>query len=81
LEPYDFAARYNSYGNSALGLGHTLGQTAIFRPKNKSKKISNLYYVGAGVHPGIGMPVCLISAQLVAERIQQEYHHEITSGI
>jgi phytoene desaturase len=35
----NFAADYNAYKGSALGLAHTLRQTAIFRPKNKSKKV------------------------------------------
>ena len=70
--PQDFSTRYNSYKGTALGLSHTLSQTAMFRPDNRSRKLSNLYYVGAGVHPGIGMPVCLISAQLVADRIAKE---------
>jgi phytoene desaturase len=65
----DFASRYNSYKGSALGLAHTLSQTAAFRPDTKSKKVKNLYYVGAGTNPGIGMPVCLISAQLVYKRL------------
>lgn len=65
----DFTERYNSFGGSALGLAHTLTQTAIFRPDTKSKKVKQLYYVGAGTNPGIGMPVCLISAELVYKRI------------
>lgn len=65
----DFAADYNAFGGSALGLAHTLRQTAIFRPNNVSKKLSNLYYVGAGTNPGIGMPICMISAELVYKRI------------
>lgn len=65
----DFEARYNAFGGSALGPAHTLFQTAAFRPDTKSKKVSNLYYVGAGTNPGIGMPICLISAQLVYKRI------------
>ena len=72
FKPQDFTSRYNSYKGTALGLSHTLSQTAMFRPNNRSRKLSNLYYVGAGVHPGIGMPVCLISAQLVADRIAAE---------
>ena len=43
-------------------------QTA-FRPNNISKKLSNLYYVGASTSPGIGMPICLISAELAYKRI------------
>ncbi len=65
----DFEERYHAFGGSALGPAHTLFQTAAFRPDTKSKKVSNLYYVGAGTNPGIGMPICLISAQLVYKRI------------
>ncbi len=65
----DFAADYHSYRGSALGLAHNLRQTAIFRPKNRSKKVPNLYYVGAGTNPGIGTQICLISAELVYKRV------------
>lgn len=65
----DFERDYYSLGGSALGLAHTLGQTATLRPNNVSKKIKNLYYVGAGTNPGIGMPICLISAELAYKRI------------
>ncbi|MCB1024957.1 MAG: phytoene desaturase, partial [Acidobacteria bacterium] len=65
----NFAEDYNSFKGSALGLAHNLWQTAIFRPKNYSKKVKNLYYVGAGTNPGIGTQICLISAELVYKRI------------
>lgn len=65
----DFAERFNSFQGTGLGLAHTFKQTAIFRPSNRSKKLKNLYYVGANVHPGIGLPVCLISAELVHQRL------------
>lgn len=64
----DFATDYNAYKGTALGLAHTLKQT-ILRPKNTSKKVKNLLYVGAGTNPGIGMPICLISAELAYKRI------------
>ena len=65
----DFRRDYNAYKGTALGLAHTLKQT-LRRPLNFSKKVKNLYYVGAGTSPGIGMPICLISAELVYKRIQ-----------
>ncbi len=71
----NFAADYNAFKGSALGLAHTLWQTAIFRPSNVSKKVQGLYYVGAGVNPGIGTQICLISAELVYKRV-----HGITSA-
>ena len=68
--PDDFEIDYNSWLGSALGgQSHLLRQSAIFRTPNKSKKLRNLYYVGAGTTPGIGLPMCLISAQLVMKRI------------
>lgn len=65
----DFASRYNSQNGTALGLAHILSQTAVFRPNNISKKVSDLYYVGADVNPGIGMPTTLISAELMYKRL------------
>ena len=65
----NFAADYNSFKGSALGLAHTIWQTAIFRPKNQSAKVKNLYYVGAGANPGIGTQICLISAELAYKRV------------
>lgn len=66
----DFIKDYNAFKGSALGLAHTLGQTAIFRPNNINKKVKGLYYVGAGTNPGIGLPIGLISAELVYKRIE-----------
>jgi phytoene desaturase len=69
----DFASRYNAYKGTALGLSHTLRQTAIFRPRHQSKKVANLFYTGQYTHPGIGMPMCLISSQIVASDIKKKY--------
>lgn len=65
----DFVERYHSLGGSALGLAHTLWQTATFRPNNISKKVKGLYYVGANTNPGIGMPMVLASAELLYKRL------------
>jgi len=70
--PNDFATKYNAWQSSMLGPSHRLSQSAFFRTPNKSKKVKNLYYVGASTVPGIGVPMCLISAELVHERIQKE---------
>lgn len=66
----DFANRYNSLRGTALGLAHTLRQSSLFRPPNRSRKVDNLYFVGANTNPGIGVPMCLISAHLVRDRIK-----------
>ena len=67
--PADFATDLNTWRGSALGLEHTLRQSAMFRPGNASPKVPNLLYVGSSTVPGIGMPICLISAELVAKRL------------
>lgn len=67
--PNDFSDKLYSWQSSMLGPSHILKQSAFFRTPNKSKKLSNLYYVGAGTTPGIGLPMCLISAELVYKRI------------
>jgi phytoene desaturase len=67
--PGDFKEKYNSWQGTALGMSHLLKQSAMWRIPNKSKKLKNLYYVGAGTVPGIGLPMCLISAQLVYKRV------------
>ena len=62
----DFISDYNAYGGTALGLAHTLNQTAFFRPAFRSKKVENLYYAGQYTHPGVGVPMVLIAAQVAA---------------
>ncbi|CAN5203416.1 phytoene desaturase family protein [soil metagenome] len=68
----DFTRDYNSFQGTALGLAHTLNQTAIFRPNNFSKQLKGLYFVGADTNPGIGMPMCLISAELLLKRLRSD---------
>lgn len=67
--PNDFKTKYNAWQSSMLGPSHKLWQSAFFRTPNKSKKLSNLYYVGAGTVPGVGVPMCLISAELIYKRL------------
>ncbi|MBP1923056.1 phytoene desaturase [Halorubrum alkaliphilum] len=65
----DFADRYNSYDGSALGLAHTLRQTSLFRPPHQSETVDGLYFTGSTTTPGIGVPMCLISGGITAERV------------
>lgn len=67
--PHDFANKFNAWQSTMLGPSHKLSQSAFFRTPNKSKRVSNLFYVGAGTIPGVGVPMCLISAELVKQRI------------
>lgn len=71
FSPSDFSTYYNAWEENAFGgQSHLLFQSAFFRTRNKSKKISNLYYVGASTLPGIGLPMCLISAEQTFKKIQ-----------
>lgn len=67
--PQDFAQELNAWHGTALGPAHTLFQSALFRPGNRSRKLSNLFYVGGTTQPGIGVPLCLISAELVYKHL------------
>lgn len=70
LGPADFSRAYHSWSGGALGPAHTVGQSAMFRPQNASPRVEGLYYAGATVAPGVGVPMCLISAELVLKRIR-----------
>lgn len=68
--PKDFGLHFNAWQYNAFGgESHLLTQSVLFRTPNKSKKLKDLYYVGAGTVPGIGLPMCLISAQLTYKQI------------
>lgn len=69
----DFQDRYNAYKGTAFGLTHTLDQTALFRPAHQSQKVKNLYYTGQYTHPGIGVPMTMVSSQMVAREIKEKY--------
>lgn len=69
IGPRDFADDLNAWNGSMLGPAHTLKQSAFFREKNASAKVEGLYYAGASTIPGIGLPMCLISAEVLLKRI------------
>jgi len=70
--PKSFETRYNAFMGTALGLRHTIDQTGYWRPSIKSRKVSNLYFVGQYVHPGVGVPMVLVSSQIVARAIEDD---------
>ncbi len=67
--PADFASDLNAWRGTALGPAHTLRQSAMFRARNVSTKVDGLYFAGGSTTPGIGLPMCLISAELVIKRL------------
>jgi phytoene desaturase len=65
----DFVHDYNAYKGNAYGLANTLMQTAIFKPKMKSKKVKNLFYAGQLTVPGPGVPPSIISGKIAATEL------------
>jgi phytoene desaturase len=65
MTPLDFRDRLLSYKGAAFGLAPALSQSAWFRPHNRSEDIEGLYLVGAGTHPGAGLPGVLSSARVL----------------
>ncbi len=67
----DFMDDYHAYRGTALALAHTLMQTAVFRPGCRSRKVGNLFYTGHYTHPGVGVPMVVIAAQVAAGVINE----------
>ena len=65
MTPQDFQDRLCSFRGAAFGLEPTLSQSAWFRPHNRSEEVERLYLVGAGTHPGAGVPGVLSSARVL----------------
>jgi phytoene desaturase len=69
IDPRHFRDELNSYLGSAFAIEPILTQSAYFRPHNRSEEIPNLYFVGAGTHPGAGLPGVLSSAKIADDLI------------
>ncbi len=65
----NFIKDYNAYKGNAYGLANTLMQTAIFKPKLKSKNVSNLFFAGQLTVPGPGVPPSIISGRIAANEL------------
>jgi phytoene desaturase len=69
IDPLHFQDTLNSYKGSAFSVQPILTQSAWFRPHNKSEDVDSLYFVGAGTHPGAGLPGVLSSAKIAENLI------------
>ena len=74
--PSDFAADLGAHLGSAFSLEPLLTQSAWFRVHNRDDKIPNLYFVGAGTHPGAGIPGVVGSAKATAGLMIEDLAHE-----
>ena len=71
--PVDFQTQLASYHGSAFSVAPKLTQSAYFRPHNKDKRIPGLYIVGAGTHPGAGVPGVINGAKATVSSIAQDF--------
>lgn len=72
IDPLHFQQTLNSYKGSAFSVEPILTQSAWFRPHNKSEDVDDLFFVGAGTHPGAGLPGVLSSAKIVEKLVCNE---------
>ena len=73
VTPEDFRRDLNAFQGNAFGLEPTLLQTGWFRPHNRSEDVPNLYLVGAGTHPGAGVPGVLLSAEAAEACVLEDF--------
>ncbi|MFO7844936.1 MAG: phytoene desaturase [Balneolaceae bacterium] len=71
IDPLHFRDTLNSYKGSAFSVEPILTQSAWFRPHNRSEDVDDLYFVGAGTHPGAGLPGVLSSAKIAENLIDE----------
>lgn len=72
IDPLHFQNELNSYKGAAFSFEPTLTQSAWFRPHNRSEDVEDLYFVGAGTHPGAGLPGVLSSAKIADKLIREK---------
>jgi len=73
MTPKTFETELSAFKGSAFSVAPKLTQSAFFRPSNKDSDIPGLYLVGAGTHPGAGLPGVLNSAKATVDLILSEF--------
>lgn len=85
IDPLHFQNTLNSYLGSAFSIQPILTQSAWFRPHNRSEDFDNLYFAGAGTHPGAGLPGVLSSSiiveNLIGDADRVAAHHITRQGV
>ncbi|RME75194.1 MAG: phytoene desaturase [Chloroflexi bacterium] len=81
IDPRHFQNRLNTYLGTGFSIQPVLTQSAWFRPHNRSEDIDNLYFVGAGTHPGAGLPGVVSSAKIVESLITGDPPLPVPEGL
>jgi phytoene desaturase len=77
--PRDFQSELRSYQGSAFSVAPTLLQSAWFRPHNADERIPGLYIVGAGTHPGAGVPGVVSSAKATVSLVLRDLARQVAA--
>lgn len=80
IDPLHFQNTLNSHMGAAFSVQPILLQSAWFRPHNRSEDLDNLYFVGAGTHPGAGLPGVL-SSSIIAENLIAEVEPDVAPAM
>ncbi|MAD92164.1 MAG: phytoene dehydrogenase [Gammaproteobacteria bacterium] len=73
FDPSDFQQQYQSQWGSGFSIAPIFTQSAFFRFHNRAEDFNNLYFVGAGTHPGAGVPGVLSSAKVVENLLLEDH--------
>jgi phytoene desaturase len=72
MTPADFEQRYDADEGTAFSTEPVLTRSAYFRQPNKDRTVDGLYHVGAGAHPGAGVPGVLLGAEVAAGLVRRD---------
>lgn len=75
--PKDFISRYNIKYGATFGLAHNLTQSAFFRPPNFDSRVKGVYFAGASVQPGGGLPVVIASSRVASEMVNNSFNRPL----
>ena len=75
--PVDWSDNFGLFDGSAFGAAHNLRQIGPFRPRNISSDINGLFFTGASTTPGTGVPMCVLSGKMAADRITEWLQKEM----
>jgi phytoene dehydrogenase-like protein len=73
LDPRNIELKTSSYQGALYGSSSNNRMAAFFRHKNFSSAVKGLYFCGGSVHPGGGIPLCLMGASITADLIIQDF--------
>jgi len=81
IDPIHFRDELKSHVGASFSIKPSMTQTAWFRPHNRSKFFKGLYFVGAGTHPGAGVPAVIASGKIASELIQTDFDQGTASNL